>query len=57
MQIAFAEDKTGVFEKIVNGNMIDPAVAAGILVPLIDESTREKDGGQYVDRDGSRLEW
>ena len=57
MQIAFAEDKTGVFEKIVNGNMIDPADAAGILVKLIDESTREKDGGQYVHRDGSRLEW
>lgn len=57
MQIAFAEDETGVFEKIVDGNMIEPDVAAAILVKLIDHSTRQKEGGEYVDRDGSRIEW
>jgi len=57
VQIGFAEDKTGLFEKIVDGNMIEVHAAAAVLVKLINDSTRETHGGEYVDRDGSRLEW
>lgn len=57
VQNNFVQDPTGIFEKVVDGNMILVEEAAPILVKLIDQSTREKEGGQFVHIDGTRIEW
>ena len=52
-------DTVGFFRKWAEANPDVPSVdtVAGPLLNIIDESTREKEGGQFVHIDGSRLPW
>ncbi len=52
-------DTTGLLNKVVETLPTLPTVEAAyaLLVKLIDESTREKEGGQFVNIDGTRLPW
>ncbi|KAE9388011.1 NAD(P)-binding protein [Gymnopus androsaceus JB14] len=48
-------DKTGVLENVQDS--ISPEKCATLLVKIVDECTREKDGGEFVDIDGSKISW
>ena len=52
-------DTTGMLQKMMETTPALPTVegASVLLVKLIDESTREKEGGQFVHVDGTRLPW
>lgn len=54
-----ASDKTGLLKKKVeaNPNLPTGEAVSVSLINLIDESTREKDGGQFVHVDGMHLAW
>ena len=52
-------DTIGFFRKWAetNPDVASVDTVAGPLLNIIDESTREKEGGQFVHIDGSRLPW
>lgn len=37
--------------------LLSPEDSAAGIIKVVVESTREKDGGEFVSYDGSRLEW
>ncbi|KAH9477733.1 Norsolorinic acid ketoreductase nor1 [Psilocybe cubensis] len=52
-------DKTGVVANLVAkyGDFPKADTAAPLLLDIIDGSTREKDGGQFINLDGRRVPW
>ncbi|KAF9465124.1 NAD(P)-binding protein [Collybia nuda] len=50
-------DKTGILKPILDSAAISPAEAAAQLIGIIDNSTREKEGGEFVNIDGGRVTW
>ena len=52
-----ALDKSGLLEKAAQGNGLTADEAGVKLAEIIDNSTREGEGGQFVHVDGSRLAW
>lgn len=50
-------DKTGLLAPILDSAAITPVAAASLLVNIIDNSTREKEGGEFVNIDGTRITW
>ena len=52
-------DKSGGLQKMIQerGGALSVGTVSVSLVRLINESTREKEGGQFVHVDGSRLPW
>jgi hypothetical protein len=55
--IARKNDESGVLTKMIEEHGMSIAEGSTHLVKIIEESTREKDGGEFVNFDGSRLEW
>ncbi|KAF8970810.1 NAD(P)-binding protein [Flammula alnicola] len=49
-------DASGTFESF-RDLMTTPAIAATALVNIIEGSTREKDGGEFINVDGNKLTW
>ncbi|KJA17378.1 hypothetical protein HYPSUDRAFT_146577 [Hypholoma sublateritium FD-334 SS-4] len=57
-QAAMANDTIGAFGAVLeNFTVQTPDEAAKALVDLIDAATRKKEGGEFVDVDGSRIPW
>ncbi len=55
---AQASDTTGVLTALLEKVTVQtPEEAAKALVNLIDGSTRDKDGGEFINVDGTRLPW
>ena len=55
---AQARDTTGVLAALLEKVPVQtPEDAAKALVNLIDGSTRDKDGGEFINVDGTRLPW
>ena len=54
-----AADKTGLLKARYENNPDIPTVEAvsNSVINLIDESAREKDGGQFLHVDGTHLAW
>ncbi|KAF8970822.1 hypothetical protein BDZ97DRAFT_1788873 [Flammula alnicola] len=52
----FGRDTSGILESL-KGMMVTPAVAATALVNTIEGSTREKDGGEFINVDGTKIPW
>jgi len=52
-----AMDKTGTLAQVQDAMQIEADVAATLLVDLITNSTREKDGGEFINIDGSKIPW
>lgn len=52
-------DRSGVLAELVEkyGEFPTADKAAVLLLNIIDDSTREKDGGQFINIDGSRPAW
>lgn len=50
-------DKSGLLAPIIDIAAIPPATAASLLIKIIDNSTREKEGGEFVNIDGTRVTW
>jgi hypothetical protein len=50
-------DTTGTFKKLVEQFGMSVEEASEKLVDIIDSSTREKEGGQFVNFDGGRIAW
>ena len=50
-------DTTGTFKSLVEQFGMSVEEASGKLVEIIDGSTREKEGGQFVNVDGGRIDW
>lgn len=44
-------------ESIKNFATISPEESAAGILQVVDASTREKDGGKFLNYDGSALEW
>ncbi|KJA22257.1 hypothetical protein HYPSUDRAFT_41152 [Hypholoma sublateritium FD-334 SS-4] len=62
LRIAVENDKSGALQKLVEedvGGKNWPTVetVSVSLIKIIDESTREKDGGEFIHVDGTRLPW
>ena len=54
------EDKTGELQKWINSEISKVPTVESVsvsLIKLIDDSTREKDGGQFLNVDGTRIAW
>ena len=54
------EDKTGELQKWINSEISQLPTVETVsvsLINLIDDSTREKDGGQFLNVDGTRIAW
>ena len=54
------EDKTGELQKWINSEISKVPTVETVsvsLIKLIDDSTREKDGGQFLNVDGTRIAW
>ncbi|KAE9397828.1 NAD(P)-binding protein [Gymnopus androsaceus JB14] len=47
-------DNSGVLETLEEQS---PEKCATLLVKIVDECTREKDGGEFIDIDGSKISW
>ena len=55
---AIASDTTGIFAALLEKmSLLTPEAAARALLSLIDGSTRDKDGGEFINVDGTRLPW
>ena len=55
---AQASDTTGVFAALLEKVTLQtPEEAAKALLKLIDESTRNKDGGEFINVDGTKIQW
>ena len=54
-----SSDVTGTFEKILSAYPSLPTgdMVAELLLKVIDNSTREKEGGLFIDVDGKNLDW
>ncbi|KAK0444527.1 NAD(P)-binding protein [Desarmillaria tabescens] len=50
-------DKTGSLAPIQDMIAMEPGDAALRLIDIVDGSTREKDGGEFINVDGSRIPW
>ncbi|KAF8962502.1 hypothetical protein BDZ97DRAFT_2076449 [Flammula alnicola] len=50
-------DTTGMLAPIQDVMQVTPAVAATALVNIIEDSTREKDSGEFINVDGSKIPW
>ncbi|TFK37008.1 hypothetical protein BDQ12DRAFT_724461 [Crucibulum laeve] len=50
-------DKTGTLAPIQDAMQISPEEAARALINIIEGSTREKDGGEFINVDGSKIPW
>ena len=54
------EGKTGELQKWINSEISKVPTVETVsvsLIKLIDDSTREKDGGQFLNVDGTRIAW
>ena len=54
------EDKTSELQKWINSEISKVPTVETVsvsLIKLIDDSTREKDGGQFLNVDGTRIAW
>ena len=55
---AQASDTTGVFAALLEKVTLQtPDEAATALLKLIDRSTRDKDGGVFINVDGTKIQW
>lgn len=53
-----ATDKLGVFEALTKQfPPQSPKEAAVQLIKIIDEATRDKDGGEFINIDGTKMPW
>jgi len=52
-----AMDTTGALAPIQDQMQITPEKCAALLISIIEESTREKDGGEFINVDGSKIPW
>ena len=50
-------DTTGAVAAMMEGNTVPADVAAPRVIDLINNSTREKEGGEFVMVGGERLPW
>ncbi|KIK51420.1 hypothetical protein GYMLUDRAFT_234133 [Collybiopsis luxurians FD-317 M1] len=50
-------DKTGTISSVRNQLMISPEECATALIKLIQGATREKDGGEFINFDGTKISW
>lgn len=53
-------DTTGMLKKMLDSavpNLPTAQTVAALLIKLIDESTRENEGGHFVHVDGTQLPW
>ena len=59
MQAAVAADPSGMMKEMVDQHPTLPTVGtvSVSLIDIVDGSTREKDGGQFVHVDGTRIQW
>ncbi|KJA22262.1 hypothetical protein HYPSUDRAFT_41161 [Hypholoma sublateritium FD-334 SS-4] len=60
LRVAVAEDKSGVLQTLIDAetsNVPTVETVSVSLIKLIDESTRDKEGAQFVNVDGTRLPW
>jgi hypothetical protein len=55
--IARKNDKSGILTKMLEEHGMSIAEGSTHLVKIIEESTREKDGGEFVNFDGNRMGW
>ena len=55
---AIENDKAGALLELAEKMSVQPVeVASARLIDIIDNSTREKEGGEYVTIEGERLPW
>ena len=55
---AIASDTTGIFAELLEKmSLLTPEAAAKALLSLIDGSTRDKDGGEFINVDGAKIPW
>jgi hypothetical protein len=55
---AVEQDKTGALREITEKMTVQSVeVASAKLIDIIDNSTREKEGGEFVTFDGERIPW
>ncbi|KAF8970821.1 NAD(P)-binding protein [Flammula alnicola] len=52
----FGLDTSGALASF-KGMMVTPAVAGTALINIIEASTREKDGGEFINVDGTKIPW
>ena len=50
-------DESGTYEKLATPIARTVEQASTLLLSIIDKSTREKDGGEFLNVDGSKLPW
>lgn len=54
---ALAIDTDGVFAKAFEGRSRTVEDASKAIVKIVDGSTREKEGGEFLNVDGTKLPW
>lgn len=55
-----SSDTSGIFKNMLEGmgrNLPTTEEAADLLLKVIDNSTRENEGGEFIDVDGKKLSW
>ncbi len=52
-----AMDTTGTLAPIQDALAISAEKAATLLLGIVENSTREKDGGEFINVDGQKLTW
>ena len=50
-------DKTGTLAKLQDEIQVEPVEAAARLIEVTEGSTREKEGGEFMNVDGSKVAW
>lgn len=58
MKETVAKDASGTFKVLLETfTPLTPQQSAIPLIKIIDEATREKDGGEFINVDGTKLPW
>lgn len=52
-----SNNRSGILQEIVKSEVPTGVQVAVLLLKIIDESTREKDGGEFLNIDGTKLPW
>ena len=50
-------DKTGILSSLQDQMMVSAEECATALIKLIQGATREKDGGEFLNFDGTKIPW
>ncbi len=51
------QDKSGAIAHMLETKGLSPETAATMLMDVVENATREKHGGDFIDVDGSRISW